>query len=163
MLGESNWDRASVVYCAPNIGCQGVLLWGWQGLSSRPNWLVCSFPPKGPELNLLVMASISWLDKIPHSSLPCSLSQQPFLAQELSFNFITQQGGSCRVRLLFVSVVTWTSTSASKKRITFKMLVVSVFFPASFAVFPFWHPKDSCLSKWVGNQLEPHWPWCILA
>lgn len=98
-VAETNWARASVVYCPPIIGCQGVLLWACQALSSRPNWLVCSCPPKGPELNLLVMASISWLDKIPPNHPPrpspfllCSLSQHPFLAQELSFNFITQQG-----------------------------------------------------------------------
>lgn len=65
LLAETNWARASVVYCVLIIECQGVLLWCWQALSSRPNWLVCSCPPKGPELNLLVMASISWLDTIP--------------------------------------------------------------------------------------------------
>ncbi len=32
----------------------------WQG----PNWLVCSLPSKGPELNLLAMASISWPTQI---------------------------------------------------------------------------------------------------
>lgn len=39
--------------------------------------MVCSCPPKGPELNLLVMASISWLDKIPLLLSPFSL---PFLS-----------------------------------------------------------------------------------
>lgn len=66
--------------------------------------MVCSCPPKGPELNLLVMASISWLDKIPPLlSLLLSLTQHPFLAQELSFNFITQQGRfmSCHICLSF--------------------------------------------------------------
>lgn len=78
MVPMAGWlvagSRASLVYCAALIGCQGVLLWGWQPLSTTPNWLVCSCPPKGPELNLLVMASISWLDKIP---LPTALSLSP--------------------------------------------------------------------------------------
>lgn len=104
-LAESDCDRASVVYCAPIIRCQGVLLWGWQALSTRPNWLVCSCPPKGPELNLLVMASISWLDKIPLFLSPFpSLSLYSFPAQELSSDCITQLGwGSCPLTLfLFI-------------------------------------------------------------
>lgn len=100
-VAETNWGRASVVYCSLIIGCQGVLLWACQALSSRPNWLVCSFPPKGPELNLLVMASISWLDKIPPNSSPLhalslSLSIHSLL-KSCHLISLLNRGGSCPV------------------------------------------------------------------
>ena len=68
--------------CLPSTYWVSGHLYEWpasQPLTSRPNWLVCTLPPKGLELNLLVMASISW------TGLKSGLFF--FLAHSFSFSF----------------------------------------------------------------------------
>lgn len=94
------------------------------------------------------MASISWLDKIPPLLSPLlSLTQHPFLAQELSFNFITQQGRfmPCHICLSFVprSVHVNLTKSYRKERLVFKTLVVLAF-PG---IVSWWHQTKAWLEK----------------
>lgn len=95
-----------------------------------------------------------------------SLSQHPFLAQELSFNFITQQGRfmPCHICLSFVprSVhANLTKSYTAKNGLFFKNIGCFRFSCIVCSVgLTTPKPKSSFLLKRAGRQLDAHQPRC---